>query len=183
MRGDDLHRSLHGEVRVHRVPHEPRPRDLLVPSNPFERPVHVRGETDRDAHHGPAGRGVLCRDSFCLWGLPFSGHRVSPCGAIEHKSQVGSRIGIGWGESHGASTRRVRAHRRSRPRHAWRPGASAPRRCAPGAPPLHAARLSDASSSARVKKNKDAWPDLHYHTVTGALVLSPSPAPRIAPSQ
>ena len=26
------------------------------------------------------------------------------------------------------------------------------------------------------------WPDLHYHTVTGALVLSPSP-PRIAPSQ
>ena len=27
-----------------------------------------------------------------------------------------------------------------------------------------------------------AWPDLHYHTVTGALVLSPSP-PLIAPSQ
>ena len=26
------------------------------------------------------------------------------------------------------------------------------------------------------------WPDLHYHTVKGALVLSPSP-PSIAPSQ
>ena len=33
-----------------------------------------------------------------------------------------------------------------------------------------------------LKKIKDAWPDLHYHTVTGALVPSPSP-PRIAPSQ
>ena len=33
-----------------------------------------------------------------------------------------------------------------------------------------------------LKKIKDAWPDLHYRTVTGALVLSPSP-PRIAPSQ
>ena len=33
-----------------------------------------------------------------------------------------------------------------------------------------------------LKKIKRAWPDLHYHTVTGALVLSPSP-PRIAPSQ
>ena len=33
-----------------------------------------------------------------------------------------------------------------------------------------------------LKKIKEAWPDLHYHTVTGALVLSPSP-PRIAPSQ
>ena len=33
-----------------------------------------------------------------------------------------------------------------------------------------------------LKKIKDAWPDLHYHTVTGAFVLSPSP-PRIAPSQ
>ena len=33
-----------------------------------------------------------------------------------------------------------------------------------------------------LKKIKNAWPDLHYHTVTGALVLSPSP-PRIAPSQ
>ena len=33
-----------------------------------------------------------------------------------------------------------------------------------------------------LKKIKDAWPDLHYHTVTGALVLSPSP-PLIAPSQ
>ena len=26
-----------------------------------------------------------------------------------------------------------------------------------------------------LKQIKDAWPDLHYHTVTGALVLSPSP--------
>ena len=33
-----------------------------------------------------------------------------------------------------------------------------------------------------LNKIKDAWPDLHYHTVTGALVLSPLP-PRIAPSQ
>ena len=33
-----------------------------------------------------------------------------------------------------------------------------------------------------LKKIKDAWPDLHYHTVTGALVLSPSP-PLIVPSQ
>ena len=34
--------------------------------------------------------------------------------------------------------------------------------------------------SARAEKSKWAWPDLHYHTVTAALVLSP---PRIAPSQ
>ena len=33
-----------------------------------------------------------------------------------------------------------------------------------------------------LQKIKQAWPNLHYHTVTGALVLSPSP-PRIAPSQ
>ena len=33
-----------------------------------------------------------------------------------------------------------------------------------------------------LKKIKDAWPDLHYRTVTGALLLSPS-LPRIAPSQ
>ena len=33
-----------------------------------------------------------------------------------------------------------------------------------------------------LKKIKDAWPDLHYQTVKGALMLSPSP-PRIAPSQ
>ena len=33
-----------------------------------------------------------------------------------------------------------------------------------------------------LKKIKDAWPDLHYRTVKGALVLSPSP-PRIPPSQ
>ena len=33
-----------------------------------------------------------------------------------------------------------------------------------------------------LKKIKYAWPDLHYQTVKGALLLSPSP-PRIAPSQ
>ena len=33
-----------------------------------------------------------------------------------------------------------------------------------------------------LQKIKDAWPDLHYQTVKGALLLSPSP-PRIAPSQ
>ena len=33
-----------------------------------------------------------------------------------------------------------------------------------------------------LKKIKDAWPDLHYQTVKGALLLSPSP-PRIPPSQ
>ena len=32
-----------------------------------------------------------------------------------------------------------------------------------------------------LKKIKDAWLDLHYQTVKGALLLSPSP-PRIAPS-
>ena len=33
-----------------------------------------------------------------------------------------------------------------------------------------------------LKKIKDAWPDLRYQTVTGALVVLPSP-PRIQPSQ
>ena len=33
-----------------------------------------------------------------------------------------------------------------------------------------------------LKKIKRAWPDLHYQTVTGALVLLPSP-PRIPPAQ
>ena len=33
-----------------------------------------------------------------------------------------------------------------------------------------------------LKKIKRAWPGLHYHTVTGRLVLSPS-SPRIAPAQ
>ena len=33
-----------------------------------------------------------------------------------------------------------------------------------------------------LQKIQRAWPDLHYQTVTGALLLSPSP-PRIAPSQ
>ena len=32
------------------------------------------------------------------------------------------------------------------------------------------------------KKINRAWPDLHYQTVTGALVLLPSP-PRIPPAQ
>ena len=31
-----------------------------------------------------------------------------------------------------------------------------------------------------LKKIKSAWPDLNYHTVTGGLVVSPSP-PRIPP--
>ena len=33
-----------------------------------------------------------------------------------------------------------------------------------------------------LKKIKRAWPDLRYHTVTGALVIEPSP-PRIPPAQ
>ena len=33
-----------------------------------------------------------------------------------------------------------------------------------------------------LQKIKRSWPDLHYRTVKGALLLSPSP-PRIAPSQ
>ena len=33
-----------------------------------------------------------------------------------------------------------------------------------------------------LKKIKIVWPDLHYHTVTGGLVISPSP-PRIPPAQ
>ena len=33
-----------------------------------------------------------------------------------------------------------------------------------------------------LKKIKNAWPDLHYKTVKGALVVAPS-APRIPPSQ
>ena len=33
-----------------------------------------------------------------------------------------------------------------------------------------------------LKKIKMAWPDLHYRTATGALLLLPSP-PRIPPSQ
>ena len=46
---------------------------------------------------------------------------------------------------------------------------------------LHSPGASTAlPSSAEVCA--DAWPDLHYQTVKGALLLSPSP-PRIAPSQ
>ena len=33
-----------------------------------------------------------------------------------------------------------------------------------------------------LKKINRAWPDLHYHTVTGGLILSPSP-PHIPPAQ
>ena len=33
-----------------------------------------------------------------------------------------------------------------------------------------------------LKKIKNAWPGLNYHTVTGGLVVSPS-TPRIAPTQ
>ena len=46
-----------------------------------------------------------------------------------------------------------------------------------------ARRLLPADSSLReLRKIQTAWPDLHCRTVTGALVVSPSP-PRIAPSQ
>ena len=38
------------------------------------------------------------------------------------------------------------------------------------------------NSLRELKKIKDAWPDLHYQTVKGALVIAPSP-PCIAPSQ
>ena len=34
----------------------------------------------------------------------------------------------------------------------------------------------------KLQKIKRSWPDLHYRTVKGALLLSPSP-PVIAPSQ
>ena len=54
----------------------------------------------------------------------------------------------------------------------------------------HPARAGDTNtvnnfrkdSLRELQKIKTAWPDLHYKTVTGALLLSPSP-PRIAPSQ
>ena len=39
-----------------------------------------------------------------------------------------------------------------------------------------------ADSLRELKKIKRAWPDLNYHTVTGGLVVSPSP-PRIPPAQ
>ena len=56
-----------------------------------------------------------------------------------------------------------------------------------GADPANAGKHSTVKSFRVVclrelKKIKKAWPDLHYSTVTGALVLSPSP-PRITPSQ
>ena len=38
------------------------------------------------------------------------------------------------------------------------------------------------SASSKRVRHRETWPDLHYQTVTGALLLSPSP-PRIAPSQ
>ena len=39
-----------------------------------------------------------------------------------------------------------------------------------------------ASCLRELKKIKRAWPDLGYRTVTGGLVIEPSP-PRISPSQ
>ena len=46
-----------------------------------------------------------------------------------------------------------------------------------------AERITLLDATAEVPRlDRLTWPDLHYHTVTGALVLSPSP-PRIAPSQ
>ena len=45
----------------------------------------------------------------------------------------------------------------------------------------HRERLSQKCLR-ELKKILRAWPDLHYRTVKGALVLSPSP-PAIAPSQ
>ena len=46
---EDCQRDRRGGFRlswfkrtVHRVPHDPSQRDLLVPSNPFESTVHVR---------------------------------------------------------------------------------------------------------------------------------------------
>ena len=56
------------------------------------------------------------------------------------------------------------------------PGRNASEPSPPGAT-LHAARPGDAA-----RRRARSGPHLHYHTVTGALVLSPSP-PRIAPSQ
>ena len=41
-------------------------------------------------------------------------------------------------------------------------------------------RLGPVHCLRELKKIKVAWPDLHYQTVAGALVLSP---PRIAPAQ
>ena len=56
-----------------------------------------------------------------------------------------------------------------------------------GADPANAGKHSTVKSFRVVclrelKKIKRAWPDLHYQTVTGALVLLPSP-PRIPPAQ
>ena len=57
-----------------------------------------------------------------------------------------------------------------------------------GADPANAWKHSTVKSfrvgvSARAeKKSPRAWPGLHYQTVTGGLVVSPSP-PRIAPAQ
>ena len=56
-----------------------------------------------------------------------------------------------------------------------------------GADPANAGKHSIVKSFRVVclrelKKIKRAWPDLHYQTVTGALVLMPS-SPRIPPAQ
>ena len=56
-----------------------------------------------------------------------------------------------------------------------------------GADPLKVSKhgsvsMFRAACLRELKKIKRAWPGLHYHTVTGGLVLSPS-SPRIAPAQ
>ena len=55
-----------------------------------------------------------------------------------------------------------------------------------GADPVTASKVAQQAFRRdclrELKKIKNAWPDLHYQAVKGALLLSPSP-PRIAPSQ
>ena len=56
-----------------------------------------------------------------------------------------------------------------------------------GADPAKAGKHSSvnrfrAACLRELKKINTAWPDLHYRTVTGGLVVSPSP-PRIPPAQ
>ena len=55
-----------------------------------------------------------------------------------------------------------------------------------GAEPNRASKVAQQAfrrdSLRELKKIKRAWPDLNYSTVTGGLVISPSP-PRIPPAQ
>ena len=54
-----------------------------------------------------------------------------------------------------------------------------PERAQPGDPSATGGRFKinrfRATCLRELKKITRAWPDLHYHTVTGGLVLSPSP--------